>query len=410
LKNGLKVICIEKKTSPIIFFSIWYNCGGKNDAISKSGVAHYLEHMAFCLDKMEFTNFLEDIGARNNAFTHINTICFHETIPKEHIETVFFHESKRMKTISFDKKVFLSEKGAILEERSMRYDNDPDGAAQEAFLSNVFNREIGGIGVIGWRHEIESIQPRDLQDFHDKWFAPNNATIVIAGDFDLEQIKTLIEKYFGSIPSKRIPKKTEKNSRADRFKEVKYGSPKNGSTSSVKYLYRTPFSSKENLRKSIALEVAVRTMNQPAFFIKKTLKDVLNNATSVSFIYIDRLLERDFILLEISARSIDDLRICENMLPSLINKLVKVGVSEKELEDVKRKYLIELAYKKDDIEDMSYYFGWLLICGYSIKEIQLIDDMVQSITKKECDDLIKEVFSQKPFAVLRVEPKGYDRE
>ncbi|MDR1235711.1 MAG: insulinase family protein, partial [Holosporaceae bacterium] len=117
LKNGLRVICIEKKTSPIIFFSIWYRCGSKDDAVSKSGVAHYLEHMAFVSKRMEFNTFLESVGALRNAFTSLNVICFHELVPKENIEVVFNHESMRMKSLDIADDAFLSEKGAILEER-----------------------------------------------------------------------------------------------------------------------------------------------------------------------------------------------------------------------------------------------------------------------------------------------------
>jgi zinc protease len=410
LKNGLRVVCIKKKTSPIIFFSIWYKCGAKNDAISKSGVAHYLEHMAFSSNKMEFSDFLEDVGAEKNAFTSFNMICFHEVIPNEHIETVFIHESGRMISLDIEEKAFLSEKGAILEERSMRIDNNPEGAARESLWSNIFNRETGGIEVIGWKHEIEGLKKEDLRKFHDKWFAPNNAVIVIAGDFNLDKIKALAEKYFGQIPPKEIPSDLKESVPADCLKEIKYGSPKNGSSSSVDYVYRAPFSSKENLRKAMALEVAIMAMNQPGFFVKKTLKDVLNRAAAVSFSYIDRLFQYDIVCFEISSSSIDALRDCEDFWRYLKNKLTRIGISKSELDAVKKQYLISLAYRKDDIVDMANHFGYLLTYGYSIDEIQSIDDMIQSFSEKECNDALMEIFSQKPIAVLRVEPKGYDRE
>jgi zinc protease len=389
-------------------------CGSKNDAISKSGVAHYLEHMAFVSNKMQFNNFLEYIGAERNAFTYINTICFHEIVPKEHIETVFQHESKRMISIDIDDKAFLSEKGAILEERSMRVDNDPKGAQNEVLLANLFNRQIGGIEIIGWKHEIEGLQKEDLYAFHDKWFAPNNAVIIISGDFDLDQIKSLVEKYFGPISEKKIDKtleeKTDSLSTNQCLKEVKYSSPKNGPYSFVSYIFRIPFQSKSNLRKAIALEVAMMAMNQPTFFVKKMLEDVYKCASTVWFEFIDRVFQYDIAVLEISSRSIDDLHDAEDIWRYLKKKLVHEGITKSQLDKVKKKYLISLAYKKDDIVKMSNYFGWLLVCGYSLEEIQSIDDIVQSITEKECNDLIKEVFSQDPHFIARTVPKGYDRE
>ncbi|MDR2157760.1 MAG: insulinase family protein [Holosporaceae bacterium] len=410
LENGLRVVCIEKKTSPITFFSIWYRCGSKCDAISKSGAAHYLEHMAFVANKMEFSNFLEDVGADKNAFTSINAICFHELVPKENIETVFIHESRRMISLDIDDDAFLSEKGAILEERSTRVDNDPNGASQESLLSNIFNREAGGIGIIGWKHEIQSITKKDLYKFHRKWFAPNNAVVVLSGDFDLNQIKKMAEKYFGKIPPKKLPKRVKKTPSGPCLKEIKYGSPKNGSASVAEYIYRTPFSSKESLKKTIALEVALKVMNRPASFVKKILKDALNHATEVAFSYVDRLFQYDIVVLEIASPSIDDLGDAENAWRYLKNKLAYAGVLKSELDAVKRQELVSLAYKKDDIIEMSNYFGWLLINGYSVDEIQSIDDMIQEVSEKECNDLLREIFSQDPIAIFRILPKSYDRE
>jgi zinc protease len=413
LKNGLQVICIEKKSAPIIFFSIWYYCGSKNDAISKSGVAHYLEHMAFSSNKMEFSELLEDIGALKNAFTSINTICFHEVVSKKNIEIVFIYEAIRMISLNIGNDIFQSEKGAILEERSMCVDNNPGGAMQESTLANIFNRDTGGIGVIGWKHEIETIIPKDLQEFHDKWFAPNNALIVISGDFELDHIKKLAEKYFEKIPSKRTEKPKEAGvfpETAVCLKEIEYGSPKNRSLAAVEYVYRVPFSSRENLRKSIALDVAIMALNQPAFFVKKILKDVINCATHAAFGYIDRVFAQDIVAFEISASSIDAAHDSENMWRYLRKRLLHIGISQSELDAVKRQYLVSLAYKKDDIVKMSNHFGLLLTGGYSLEEIQEIDDMVQSITTKECNDLLRDVFTQEPHAISRIVPKGYDRE
>jgi zinc protease len=414
LSNGLRVIFIKKKTSPIIFFSVWYKCGSKDDATSKSGAAHYLEHMAFASNKMEFSSFLEDVGAILNAFTSFNVICFHEIVPKENIETVIDHEARRMSSLDVNEQIFKAEKGAILEERSFRIDNNPSGAAQEVLLANIFNRGIGGIEIIGWEHEIKSLTEEDLQKYHEKYFAPNNAIIIVSGDFNLDAVKELLEEHFGKIPPKQIKKRFDGNTTARIpnicLKEIKYGSPKNGSSSSAEYIYLVPFSSRDNFRKTIALEVAMMALNKPAFFVKKILKDVSNCAVYVAFEYINRTFQHDIVVLSILSSTIDALRDAEDIWHFLKKKIVHVGISKSELDAVKRQYLISLAYKKDDIVEMSNHFGWLLTGGYTLEEIQELDDLVQSITVEECNDLLKEVFLQEPSAISRVEPKGYDRE
>ncbi|MDR2107206.1 MAG: insulinase family protein [Holosporaceae bacterium] len=409
LSNGLKVICIEKKTAPVIFFSIWYKCGSKCDAPSKSGVAHYLEHMAFVSDEMEFSNILEDVGAEKNAFTALNAICFHETIPKDHIETVFFHEAKRMVRLHIEDQVFQSEKSAILEERAMRIDNNPDGELQECETANIFNRKVGGIGIIGWRHEIESLTKEDLYKFHEKWFAPNNAVVIISGDFDLKKIKTLAEKYFGKIPPKKIVAVPKKAPPSFCFKEIKYASSKNRGTFATEYVYRLPNSFGKNLRKSIALNIAVNVLNHPASFVEKILKDIFNYAT-ISFSYINGIFPYDLISATVTSSSIDALRNSEKIWHYLKSRLLSTGISKSEADAEKRRQLISLAYRRDDIIEMSNYFGWLLMAGYSPEEIQSTDDMVQSISEKECNDVLKEALSREPTFISKSLPKGYDSE
>ena len=163
LKNGMKVIMVERKSAPVISLSVWYKCGSKCDMLSKSGVAHFLEHLAFLNHKREFCNYLDKIGAEKNAFTSVNTICFYEIFPKYCFEKVLSFESERMKSLEIEDKVFQNEKKAISEERGMRVDSSNLGKYYEVFLSNIFNRQTGGIEVIGWKHEIESIEIEDLK-------------------------------------------------------------------------------------------------------------------------------------------------------------------------------------------------------------------------------------------------------
>jgi zinc protease len=409
LKNGLRVVCIKKSTVPIVAFSIWYKCGSKCDAFSKSGTAHYLEHMAFVSNK-EYEDFLEKIGAEYNAFTSIGTICFYEIVPKEHMETVFRCEADRMRSIRISDEVFFGEKGAILEERSMRVDNDPSGVQGEVFQANMFNRKIGGIEIIGWKHEINALQKQDLYDFHDKWFFPNNATIVIVGDFDLEDLKIMLKKYFENIQAKKLPQENDDLSVPTCFKEISYGSPKNGLLASILYLYQMPFLSKKDFKKSMIMDLAIKTINQASFFVKKSLKSVTRLVDEVSFLYVDRLFQYDFAGVNISCDSIDDLLEADKIWCYLKNKLINVGISKTDLDAIKQREMISLAYKKDDIAQMANYFGWLLSCGCSLAEILSIDDLIQSITPQECNDVLRDVFSQEHMSVMKIVPKGYNRD
>ena len=243
--------------------------------------------MAFEINEREFGNYLEDVGAISNAFTYLNTICFYEMWPKDCLEKVLFYESQRMQHLNIEDKVFQNEKKAILEERSMRTDSNPHGAYSEALLSNLFNRQIGGIGVVGWKHEIESIQKNDLQEFHKKWIVPNNAILILVGDFDFIQAKNFIKQYFENIPSRNLNFRKFSESPKNITKQMKYHSKKLGALASVEYIFKIPFSAKSNLRRWLALSLALEIIQQPSFFIKGILKQMKNLISALSFSYID---------------------------------------------------------------------------------------------------------------------------
>ena len=409
LKNGLKVVMIEKKSVPIVKCSIWFHCGSECDALSKSGEAHFLEHLACENHKREFSSYLDDIGAQNNAFTSINTICFYEIFPKECLEKVLSFESKRTKSLEIEDKVFQNEKKAILEERGMRIDSDDHGKYYEVFSSNVFNRQVGGIYIVGWKHEIESIEIEDLKSYYKTWIVPNNATIILVGDFNKKEAKRLIKKYFEDIPASKLPEKISTFQRTYGRKFIECRSAQTA-LSTIKYTYKVPFLCRNNLRKSLALSLALEVLEQPSFFINGILKQMNNTVFDLGFSYNALYYEYDILNVVFSADAIDNLDKAEKSWSYFRKKILNGCINASDLQKIKKKKLIALAYKKEDINLISDYFGRNLMCGLSLKEILSVDNLIQSITVKECNDVLREVFSTPPIFVMKTLPKGYDRD
>lgn len=410
LKNGLRVICINKKTLPIVCFSVFYNCGSVNEEASKSGVAHYLEHMAFCGDKGIFSQFLESVGAEYNAFTSLRYICFYEIVSNAHLEEIIKNEARRMEHIDVDQEKFVSEKGAILEERNMRTDNAPFGQFIETFAANVFNRQLGGILPIGWRNEIEKTEPKDIVDFHDKWFAPNNAIVLVVGDVDVERVKSLTKKYFGPIKSKKIEKLSEYGPRPSEYKEIELRSKKIGSSATVVCSYYVPFSVKQNHRKCIALYLATSILNQPLSFARKTLEHTLNSATNASFEYDNGNFQYDVFNIAVTCSSIDNLSEAEDVLPYIKDKILVNGISKAELEREKQRRAVSNAYRDDDISNIAMHIWYDLGAGFTIEQIRTMDDVMQSITVDECNEVLFEILENPPITISRILPKEQDRD
>lgn len=404
LSNGLKIIFIKKTPSTVVYFSVWYKCGSLKDSIGKSGVAHFLEHMAFETNGREFSSYLEKIGAENNAFTWYNSICFYEIFEKSYLENIIKKEAERMRYIKIDDDAFQAEKGAILQERNSRIDNSPWGSIMEEGFANIFNRGRGGIEIIGWKHEIESITKEDLYAYHDKWFAPNNAVVIVVGDIDFSDLKKCVKKYFQDIPQKALPPVSENKFIPTEKYDVAHYSQK-FSDMALQIFYPVP---EISFRKKIALRLAIGVLESQSAEIKKEIA-MINKNQSLSLSYCDHDLAYDYVNVSLS-ESIHNREYILTLWKYFKSRILSRGISQKELDLAKKHYLQVSLCAQDEISFFALFIGSFLMSGYKIEDASSFSETVQSITLKECQDTLKEVLSNKPSAILEIVPKGLDRE
>lgn len=409
LKNGLRVICVERKNYPVVAFSIWYRCGSQNEKASKSGVAHYLEHMAFHFNNSYLQDFSENTGTYGNAFTCINAICFFEIFAQQYIEEIMKQEAIRMHCFDVSDKKFNIEKSVILEERSMRVESDPDGAECEAMLSNICGNSPRKLCILGWAHEIRSITKEDLRDFHKKYFAPNNAFIIIISDLDPNYLHKLVKKYFEHIEPKNVITPRLHEERPSCTKEMIYRNSKNGYTSVISYIYHVPteYAYGHDIRKNVAMSLAIDALNMESFCYKKLIQHTLKAAFSMSVAHIDQAIP--YIAVRVESSNINDSLECERHWKHLRNTFLQKGIGESELSAAKRRRLISFAYEKNSTFRMMRFFGISTIHNLSLQDMLSIEDIIQTLTLKECNDALRDVF-HKPVAIVRTEPKAYDRE
>lgn len=404
LDNGLRVIFIKKSPSTVMYFSVWYKGGSLRDFSGKSGVAHFLEHMAFETNDREFSNYLERIGAESNAFTQYNSICFYEIFEKSYLEDIVKREAERMQYIKIDDTSFQAEKGAILQERNRYVDNSPWGMLMEEGHANIFNRKSGGIGIIGWKHEIESITKEDLYAYHNKWFAPNNATIIAVGDIDFSRLKKTIDKYFNDIPAKELPTISTKKRIPTERHSVRLYSQKIGNVS-MRIIYPV---SDLSFKKRIALTLAIDTLQSPSSAVTKELA-IIDKDQSLAFSYCDEGYSYDFVQILLS-ESIHNREYLLTLWKYFRSKILNGGISQKELDLVKKRYKSALLCAQDEISFFGQFIGGLLMADYKIEDILSFAEVIQSITLKECQDVLKMVLSRKPSAILEMIARGLDRE
>jgi len=204
LPNGLKVLLKEEHKAPVVTFQVWYRVGSRNERLGKTGMSHLLEHMMFKGTKKygpkTFSQTVQRNGGNDNAFTSQNYTAYFENFAADRIGIALDLESDRMQNLLIEPREYLSEREVVKEERRMRYEDDPVNTMVEQLMSVAFSAHPYQWPVIGWMADINNITRDDLYSHYKAYYSPNNATIVIVGDFDTNKVFALIEKAFGGMP------------------------------------------------------------------------------------------------------------------------------------------------------------------------------------------------------------------
>ncbi|HXE29954.1 MAG TPA: pitrilysin family protein [Stellaceae bacterium] len=209
LPNGLQVVVIPNHRAPIVTQMVWYKVGAADETFGKSGAAHFLEHLMFrgtkSLGPGDFSRIVAQNGGEENAFTTHDYTAYFQNVAADRLELVMKLEADRMANLVINDAVVTPEREVIIEERRMRIDNSPSALFDEQLDTALYLHHPYQIPTIGWESEMHKLTAQDEQAFYKRWYAPNNAVLVVAGDATVEKVKALAEKYFGPIASRPVP-------------------------------------------------------------------------------------------------------------------------------------------------------------------------------------------------------------
>src|SRR5947208_7467116 len=212
LRNGLQVLVIPDHRTPVVTQMIWYKVGSADETPGKSGLAHFLEHLMFKGTAKhpagEFSQTVLRIGGNENAFTSTDYTGYFQRVPREQLARMMEFEADRMTGLVLKDENVLPERDVVLEEFNMRVANNPEARLTEQMMAAPYLNHPYGRPVIGWRQEIEQLDREDALAFYKRFYAPNNATLVVAGDVELDEVRALVERTFGEVaPQPAIPVK-----------------------------------------------------------------------------------------------------------------------------------------------------------------------------------------------------------
>jgi zinc protease len=232
LPNGLEVYSVEDHSSPTVAVQVWYHVGSKDDPNQRSGFAHLFEHMMFKgnehLKPETFENLTENIGGENNAYTAADVTVYHEVVPSNYLNPILWAEAERMSSLAVNEANFKSERDVVKEEYRQRILANPYGefsldSIKKSYAVHPYKRP--GIGNIA---ELDASKLPEVRAFHSTFYRPNNATLVVVGDFQPNELHEWVEKYFGAIkkPAEKIPRVTTKEPPRKEEKRIVEYSPK----------------------------------------------------------------------------------------------------------------------------------------------------------------------------------------
>jgi len=392
LDNGMQVIVVSDHRAPVVTHMVWYRVGGADEPPGVSGIAHFLEHLMFkSTDKIatgEFSKIISRLGGQDNAFTGHDVTAYFQRVSKDRLKTVMEMEADRMINLKLDEKEVLTERQVILEERRSRVENSPSAILDEQMNAALYMSHPYGIPVIGWEHEMAKLSPADAMTFYKRFYAPNNAILVVTGDVTVDEVKTLAEATYGKVPSNRqvtwLPRRQEPQHRAARRVELK--DPRAGKAS-LHRLYLAPsyLSATDGEAEALDLLLKIAASGPTSRLYKKiVMEDKL--ASSAGGWYSGAA--RDSGKISIYAVAADGIGLdkVEAGVDAVIADVRANGVTEAELERARKSYLAEYIYESDNQTSLARRYGWSLTVGRTLKDIE---EWPARISKVTADDIKK---------------------
>lgn len=389
LANGMEVVVIPDRRAPVVTHMVWYRVGGADEPPGKSGIAHFLEHLMFKgTDKIppgEFSKIVARMGGQDNAFTSQDVTAYFQRVAKEKLDDVMGMEADRMRNLRLDEHTVLTERKVILEERRSRVDNDPSSILSEQMMATLYLSHPYGVPVIGWEHEIRQLNRDDAMAFYKRYYAPNNAILVVAGDVEPERVMELARKHFEKLepdpsvgPRVRIAEPEPQAARRVVLKD-----PRAGKATLQRY-YLTPSYTSATGREAEALELLAQIVgsSNTSRMYTKLVKEQ-KKATNASGWFGGLGLDHGRLGFYAIAAGDTPLEEVEAAMDEVLEDVIKNGVTDAELERAKNAVIADLIYDADSQSNLARTYGWNLAVGRTIEDVEKRPERLAAVTRED---------------------------
>jgi len=395
LENGLELVVIEDHRRPAVAHFVYYKVGSIDETPGKTGLAHFHEHLMFKgtdkVDPGEFSRAVSRHGGRDNAFTSRDLTGYFQIIAADRLEMVMDMEADRMTGLKLDEAVTLSERDVVLEERLSRVDSRPSGILAEMLGANLYLSHPYRRPIIGWKPEIERLTHEDALAFYRRWYMPNNAVVVVAGDVEPAEVLKIAERTYGRAPRGAEPPRQvyrEPEQTAPRrvvLKDARVRQP------NWRRLYVAP-AYDGDARLPYALDVLSEILGGDTGRFHKALVVEDGKALAATFWYDGD--GRDFGSAGLYGvpRPGVDLAALEAAMDAEIAEILAEGVTAEEVADAKRRLVAQAIFARDSLDGPARIVGRALAIGGTVEDIEAWPERIEAVTEAEVEAAAKALF------------------
>lgn len=390
LPNGMQVVLVENHRAPVVSHMVWYNVGAADEEPGKSGLAHFFEHLMFkgtdTVAPGEFSKIVKRLGGNDNAFTSQDYTGYYQSIPKEHLEKVMKMEADRMTNLDASEENILTERDVIIEERKQRTDNNPSAILREEVNHALFANHPYGTPVIGWMSEIKGLTPDSVREFYDRWYAPNNAILIVSGDMTVKELRPLAEKYYGQIEPTSVPDRLLPNPAPIKTDHrITYRDPRVG-TPVIQFNYRAP-------RGSEALEILASAFGGTTTSqLYKSLVVEQKKAVQAGIHYTPVTRGPGAVTVyavPAPGTSVGDM---ESALQAEIDQLLDQGLPENEIERAQQRLVDAAVYDRDSLMGPAMIIGRALTAGFDLDYVENWPEAIKAVTMDDVINMRDQIF------------------
>lgn len=401
LANGMDVVVIEDHRAPVVQHMVWYRAGSADEPPGSSGVAHFLEHLLFkatdTMEAGELSATVAENGGTDNAFTSYDYTAYFQRVAADRLDLMMKMEADRMRNVRLTEENIVTERRVIIEERNMRVENNPRALFNEQMNASLYLNHRYGVPVIGWMHEMETLDREDALSFYRTYYSPNNAILIVSGDVHPDEVREMAERHYGAIAANPdLPERfrsAEPPHRAARrltFADARIAQPY------VTRSYIAPERDSGAQEKAAALTLLAEVLGggTTSFLTEKLQFDAQKAVYTGAFYNAISLDDTSFDLVVVPAPGVT-LEEAEAALDAALSEFIETGVKPEQLARIRTQLRASQIYLRDNVDAVANQYGRALTSGLTVADVQAWPDLLQAVTG---DDII-----EAGRAVLRAE-------